>query len=171
MKQSYAGKSPKVQSPSYIHETAVLIGEVQVADHVSLWPGAVLRGDEAAITLGAYSNVQDNGVLHTDHGQALVVGSHVTIGHGAILHACTVEDEALIGMGAVVLNGAVVGKGAVIAAGAVVSPGVQVAPGMLYVGVPAKPVRALSEAELAKNRADPEAYWGRAEILMKEREG
>lgn len=165
MLQSFEEKYPKLGEPTYVHDTAVIIGEVSLADHVSVWPGAVLRGDLERITVGSYTNVQDNAVLHTDHAQVLRIGARVTIGHGAILHACTVEDEALIGMGSIILNGAVIGKGAIIAAGALVPPGTVVEPGMLYIGSPAKPHRPVTPEEAAHNHSEPEAYWRQAQVL------
>lgn len=163
MIQSFEEKYPKLAEPTYVHDAAVLIGDVTLGAYANVWPGAVLRGDDSAITVGSYTSVQDNAVLHTHHAEELHVGSRVTVGHGAILHACTVEDEALIGMGSIVLNGAVVGKGAIIAAGAVVSPGSRVEPGMLYAGCPAMPVRPVTPEEAARQHSEPEAYWQKAQ--------
>lgn len=163
MLQPFEEKHPKLGEPVYVHDTAVVIGGVRLADHVSVWPGAVVRGDAADISVGSYSNVQDNVVLHTEVGKPLQIGQRVTVGHGAILHACTVEDEVLIGMGSIVLTGAVIGKGAIIAAGALVTSGTVVAPGTLYIGSPAKPVRPVTPEEAAHNHSEPEAYWQKAQ--------
>lgn len=159
-----------MQMPVMVHPMATVIGDVTLGPRVSIWPGAVLRGDEHGIVIGEYSNIQDNCVVHVVADQGVWIGSHVTVGHGAILHACTVEDEALIGMGAIVLDGAVVGKGAILGAGALVPPGMRIEPGMLYVGVPAKQVRPVKPEEAAQNITAPEEYWHLAEAIGKEPE-
>lgn len=164
MLQSFEEKYPKL-GDSYAHEAAVIIGNVQLADQVSVWPGAVLRGDMGSITVGSYTNVQDNAVLHTDYNRDLRIGQRVTIGHGAILHGCTVEDEVLIGMGSILMNGAVVGKGSVIAAGSLVPQGAVLDPGMLYMGSPVKAVRPVTPEEAAYNHDEPEAYWRKAQVF------
>lgn len=164
MLQPFDGKYPKL-GDSYVHESAVIIGDVQLGDYVSVWPGAVLRGDLLSITVGDYTNVQDNAVLHTDYDQEVRIGQRVTIGHGAILHACAIGDEALIGMGSIILNGAVIGKGAIIAAGALVPQGAVVEPGMVYIGSPAKAVRPVTPEEAAHNHDEPEAYWRKAQMF------
>ena len=127
-----------------MHATAVVIGNVTLGPDVSVWPGAVLRGDRDAIVVGAGSNVQDGAVIHCDPGQPCVIGERVTIGHRAVVHGCTVEDGALIGIGAVVLNGAVIGHGTLVAAGAVVGEGKVIPPDVLIAGVPAKVLRPLT---------------------------
>ncbi len=133
-----------IHPSAWVHATAVIIGNVTLEADVSVWPGAVLRGDSDAIRVGAGSNVQDGAVLHCDPGKPCLVGAHVTIGHRAVVHGCTVEDGALIGIGAVVLSGAVVGAGTLVAAGAVVGEGRILPPGMLVAGVPAVTLRALT---------------------------
>ena len=129
---------------AWVHATAVVIGNVTLGPDVSVWPGAVLRGDRDAIVVGAGSNVQDGAVVHCDPGQPCVIGERVTIGHRAVVHGCTVEDGALIGIGAVVLNGAVIGHGTLVAAGAVVGEGKVIPPDVLIAGVPAKVLRPLT---------------------------
>ena len=129
---------------AWVHATAVVIGNVTLGPDVSVWPGAVLRGDRDAIVVGAGSNVQDGAVIHCDPGQPCVIGERVTIGHRAVVHGCTVEDGALIGIGAVVLNGAVIGHGTLVAAGAVVGEGKVIPPDVLIAGVPAKVLRPLT---------------------------
>lgn len=166
MLQQFEEKYPKLGEPVFVHDAAVVIGDVRLADHVSVWPGAVVRGDAAGITVGSYSNVQDNAVLHTDHSQSLQIGQRVTVGHGAILHACTVEDEALIGMGSIILNGAVIGRGAIIAAGALVPSGTKVDAGTVYIGSPATLRRPVTPEEAAHNHSEPEVYWQRAQRFM-----
>ena len=130
--------SPSVDDSAYVAPGAVLAGDVRLGARASVWFGCVLRSEVEAITIGEESNVQDLSVVHTDPGSPVVLGDRVTVGHRVVLHGCTVEDDALIGMGAVVLNGAVIGRGAVIAAGAVVTAGTVVPEMSLYAGVPAK---------------------------------
>jgi len=139
--------TPRIAKTAFVHSSAVVIGNVTLGEHVSVWPTAVLRGDRDAITIGDETNVQDGAVLHCDPGLPCVVGRRVTIGHRAVVHGCTVEDGALIGIGAVVLNGAVVGAGSLVAAGAVVSEGMIIPAGSLVVGVPAKVLRPLNQEQ------------------------
>ncbi len=125
----------------FVAENATVIGDVTLADDVSVWFGAVVRGDRDAITVGPGSNIQDNAVVHTTPGFPVTIGTGVSVGHGAILHGCTIHDRVLVGMGAVVLNGAVVGEGSIIGAGAVVTEGREIPPNSLVLGVPGKVVR------------------------------
>jgi carbonic anhydrase/acetyltransferase-like protein (isoleucine patch superfamily) len=135
----FQGISPVIGPDVYIAPTASVIGDVTIGEGSSVWHGASVRGDCWTITIGRYSNVQDGCVCHcTTGGPELVVGDNVTIGHGAIIHSCTVEDGALIGMGAVILDGARIGKGSIIAANAVVLEGTVIPPGSLVAGVPGK---------------------------------
>lgn len=140
-------QQPQVHATAWLHASATVIGDVTLGQDVSVWPGAVLRGDRDAIVVGAETNIQDGVVLHCDPGLPLRIGARVTVGHRAVLHGCTVEDGALIGIGAIVLNGAVVGAGSLVAAGAVVSEGMEIPPHSLVVGVPAKVLRPLSAAQ------------------------
>ena len=140
----YQGKTPRVSDEAFVAETAVLIGDVTVGKDSSVWFGAVLRGDLAAITVGEGTSVQDNVVLHCVKGRPMHIGSNVTLGHGAVVHCAAVGDNTLVGMGAVLLDGAVIGKDCVIGAGAVVKENAVVPDGTMMVGVPAKPVRSLS---------------------------
>jgi carbonic anhydrase/acetyltransferase-like protein (isoleucine patch superfamily) len=133
-----AGQTPTIAATAFLAETATVVGNVDLGDSASVWYGSVLRAEHSAITIGAETNIQDNTVVHTDPGFATTLGDRVTVGHRCILHGCTVEDDALIGMGAVVMNGAVIGEGAVVGAGAVVTEGTHVPPRTLAVGVPAK---------------------------------
>lgn len=125
----------------FIAENATVIGDVTLADDVSIWFGAVVRADRDTITVKAGSNIQDNAVVHTTPGFPVTIGAEVSVGHGAILHGCTIRDRVLVGMGAVVLNGAVVGEGSIIGAGAVVTEGKEIPPNSLVLGVPGKVVR------------------------------
>jgi carbonic anhydrase/acetyltransferase-like protein (isoleucine patch superfamily) len=145
----FGNGSPKIDPSSWVAPNATLVGAVTIDAHASVFYGAVLRADVDEIRIGAGSNVQDNVTMHTDSGTQLVVGSRVSIGHGAILHGCTIENDCLIGMGATVLNGAVIGEGSLVAAGAVVLEYTAIPAGSLVAGVPAKIVRQLSEEERA----------------------
>jgi carbonic anhydrase/acetyltransferase-like protein (isoleucine patch superfamily) len=133
-----------------VAETAQVIGRVALGMDASVWFGAVLRGDNEWITLGARSNVQDGSVLHTDMGSPLTLGDDVTVGHQAMLHGCTVGDGSLVGIQAVVLNGARIGRGCLVGAGALVTEGKEFPDGSLIVGSPAKLLRPLTEQELAR---------------------
>ena len=138
-------------SPSaFIHESAVVLGAVALGARASVWPGAVVRGDVDAITIGDDSNVQDGAVIHCDVGLPCVIGARVTIGHRAVVHGARVEDDCLIGIGAIVLNGAVIGRGSLVGSGAVVTEGTVVPPGSLVLGVPARVVGPLDEAQRAR---------------------
>lgn len=141
------GKDPKVDAESFVAPTASVVGDVTLHAGASVWYGAVLRGDVERICVGADSNVQDNCTLHADPGFPVTVGERVSIGHNAVVHGATVEDDCLIGMGATVLNGAVIGAGSLVAAQALVPQGTRVPPGSLVAGVPAKVKRELTEEE------------------------
>lgn len=140
---------PVVSPTAFVHPSAEVIGRVSLEGGASVWPGAVLRGDIEKISVGSESNIQDNAVVHTDHGVPTMVGRRVTVGHGAILHSCRVEDGALIGMGSVVLGKAVVGRGALVGAGSVVAPGARIPAGHLALGSPARVVRPLRRREIS----------------------
>ena len=153
----YQGISPRIAASAYVDAAAHVIGDVDVGDDASLWPCAVARGDVHFIRIGARSNVQDGAVLHVTHdgpytpgGFPLLIGDDVTIGHGAILHACTIEDACLIGMHATVLDGAIVRRHSMIGAGALVAPGKVVGEGELWLGNPARFARRLSDEEIEK---------------------
>ncbi|MFE1586671.1 gamma carbonic anhydrase family protein [Streptomyces sp. NPDC059402] len=141
------GKDPKVDAEAFVAPTASVVGDVTLHAGASVWYGAVLRGDVERISVGASSNVQDNCTLHADPGFPVTVGERVSIGHNAVVHGATVEDDCLIGMGATVLNGAVIGAGSLVAAQALVPQGMRVPPGSLVAGVPAKVKRELTEEE------------------------
>jgi carbonic anhydrase/acetyltransferase-like protein (isoleucine patch superfamily) len=151
------GKQPQLARGARVAENAVLVGDVTLEDGANIWYGAVLRGDIGRIVVGEGSNVQENACIHTEDGGECILGKNVTVGHGAILHGCTVCDGALIGMGAVILDGAVVGEGALVGAGALVTGGTVIPPGTLCLGSPAKPRRELTDEERAaslKNAVD-----------------
>ncbi|MBA3854013.1 MAG: gamma carbonic anhydrase family protein [Gemmatimonas sp.] len=151
-------REPRVSRTAWVHPAATIVGDVTLGDDVSVWPGAVLRGDRDAIVIGAETNVQDGAVLHCDPGLPLRIGARVTIGHRAVVHGCTIEDGALIGIGAIVLNGAVVGAGSLVAAGAVLGEGQVIPPDSLLVGVPARVLKPLTEEQRARVRAGFATY-------------
>jgi carbonic anhydrase/acetyltransferase-like protein (isoleucine patch superfamily) len=142
-------KKPQLGKNVFIAKTAVVIGDVTLGAHSSVWYGAVLRGDINRIVVGHHSNIQDNAVLHLADDFACVLGNWVTVGHSAVVHACQVGDECLVGMGAVILDGAVIGKQSIIGAKALVTQGTKIPPGSLVLGAPAKVVRKLSPEERA----------------------
>ena len=152
--RKFENLQPTIHATAFVDQMALVAGNVSIGADSSVWPMSVVRGDINRIEIGARTNIQDGSVLHVTHdsefapgGYALRVGDEVTVGHRVVLHACTVEDRCLIGMGAVVLDGAVVRSGAVIAAGALVAPGKDLQGGYLYVGSPAKRVRELTDKE------------------------
>lgn len=153
--RTYRGVAPKPGARVYVDPAATVIGDVELGDDVSIWPGAVLRGDVERIRVGARSNVQDGAVLHVTHdgpytpgGFPCLVGEDVTIGHAAVIHACTLGDCCLIGMHATVMDGAVVERHAFVGAGALVAPGKVVGEGELWIGNPARCARRLSDTEI-----------------------
>lgn len=153
---AYQGISPKLGDYVFIHPAATVIGDVILGNDVSIWPGVVVRGDVNHIRIGAGTNIQDSSVLHVSHksswepaGSPLIIGDNVTIGHKVILHGCTIEDECLVGMGSIVMDKVVVQKHVLLGAGSLVPEGKVLESGYLYLGSPAKKVRALTEKEIA----------------------
>ncbi len=162
---AFNGFHPQLASGAWVHPRGTVIGEVVLGENASVWPGAVLRGDVNHIYVGAGSNIQDNSVLHVSHktaadplGGPLVVGERVTVGHGVILHGCTIEDECLIGMGSIILDKALIQKNVLLGAGSLVPEGKVLESGYLYLGRPAKLVRALTAEELAYFNYSAEHY-------------
>ena len=158
MIQTYQDKSPVCAPSARAADNATLLGQITLGEEASVWFGAVLRGDEASIQVGDGSNIQDNAVVHCDEPYPVSIGKDVTVGHGAILHGCTIEDRCLIGMGAILLNGCVIGAGSLVAAGALVTQGTVVPPGSLVVGSPAKVARPLRPEETADILKSAETY-------------
>jgi carbonic anhydrase/acetyltransferase-like protein (isoleucine patch superfamily) len=154
----FEGVRPRIDPTAWVADTARVVGDVTLGPRASVWFGGALRGDIETITVGADSNVQDNAVLHTDDGCPLVIGSLVTVGHGAILHGCTIGDESLVGMGAIVLNGARIGRHCLVGAGTLVTEGKEFPDGSLIVGSPAKVVRTVSPEQIAGILANARRY-------------
>jgi carbonic anhydrase/acetyltransferase-like protein (isoleucine patch superfamily) len=153
---------PRIAASAWVADSATVIGRVELHDEASVWYGAVLRGDNERITLGARSNVQEHCVLHTDPGRPLVIGQGVTVGHQAMLHGCTIGDDVLIGIQAVVLNGAKIGRGCLVGAGAVVTENQEFPEHSLILGAPAKVVRPLSAEQQASILRSAAGYVAKA---------
>jgi len=146
--RSFGGKRPVLGRGVFLAETCAVIGDVEIGDETSIWYGTVIRGDVMPIRIGARTSVQDNTVVHVTAGRyGTTIGNDCTIGHGAIIHACTVEDFCLIGMGSVILDGARIGRGSLVGAGALVTPGTDIPPDSLVIGSPAKVKRPINEKE------------------------
>ena len=168
MIRSLRGIPPRIAVSAYVDPSAVVIGDVAIGERSSVWPNVSVRGDTGLITIGEESNVQDNSVLHLDEGVPLTIGDRVTVGHSVVLHGCVIEDESLIGIGAIVLNHARIGKGAVVAAGCLVPEGMQVPPRMLVMGVPAKVFRAVTEEEATRFREGCKHYVEKAAVYREQ---
>jgi carbonic anhydrase/acetyltransferase-like protein (isoleucine patch superfamily) len=153
-----AGGGPRAHAEAFVHPLAFVCGDVTLGARASVWPFAVVRGDNERIVVGDEANVQDGAVLHADPGLPCVLGARASVGHRAVVHGAHVGDGALVGMGALVLNGARVGEGALVAAGAVVREGFEVPPGALAAGVPARVVRALTGDERSRLERTAAAY-------------
>ena len=146
------------RAAGFVAPTATVIGDVTLGEETGIWYGAVIRGDKDRIEIGAGSNVQDNAVVHTSRGHPARIGREVSVGHGAILHGCTIGDRVLVGMGAIVMNGAVVGEDSIIAAGAVVTEGTVIPPGSVVMGVPAKVKKEATPEQREDIRKNAESY-------------
>jgi carbonic anhydrase/acetyltransferase-like protein (isoleucine patch superfamily) len=151
-------KAPSLGEGVYIAAGAMVLGDVTLGEYSSVWYNAVLRGDINRIVVGHHSNIQDNAVLHLADDFPCRIGNYVTVGHSAVVHACTVEDEVLVGMGAVILDGVVIGKQSIIGAKALVTQGTRIPPGSMVLGAPAKVVRALTRKERAGLKAWAQKY-------------
>lgn len=168
MLRSFRGVSPRVAPSAYVDPAAAVIGDVEIGARSSIWPSASLRGDISPIRIGDETSIQDGTCVHTDARFPAIVGNRVTVGHMAVLHGCIIEDEVLIGIGAIVLNGAKIGKGAVVAAGALVPEGAEIPAGMLAMGVPAKPKRPVTEEEQERFRVNCNNYVKRTQDYLDE---
>ncbi|OIQ75299.1 2,3,4,5-tetrahydropyridine-2,6-dicarboxylate N-acetyltransferase [mine drainage metagenome] len=154
----FDGVCPTVAESAWVADSAEVIGQVDLAADVSIWFGVVVRGDTDAIRIGARTNIQDLSVLHADFGMPLTLGTGVTVGHKAMLHGCSVGDDSLIGIGAVVLNGARIGKGCLVGAGALVTEGKEFPDGSMIIGSPAQVVRNLTPEQLQALRQSAQHY-------------
>lgn len=146
------------EKAAFVAENAAVTGDVTVGKDASVWYGASVRGDYAPIVIGESTNIQDNASIHVDHEAPVKIGKGVTIGHNAVIHGCTVEDDCLIGMGAIILNRAVIGKGSIIGAGALVTEGKVIPPGSLAVGSPATVMRKVTDEDLQRVRLNASSY-------------
>jgi carbonic anhydrase/acetyltransferase-like protein (isoleucine patch superfamily) len=159
MVADFLGRAPRFDASNYIAPTAAVIGDVTLGEGASVWFGASLRGDVHWIEVGAASNVQDNATVHVSRGtHPCRIGERVTVAHNAVVHGCTIEDDCLIAIGAVVLDGAVIGAGSLVGAGALVTPNTVVPPRSFVLGAPARVVRALTDEEVERNRANALHY-------------
>jgi carbonic anhydrase/acetyltransferase-like protein (isoleucine patch superfamily) len=154
------GQAPEFPASGnyFIADTATVIGKVRLHDCASVWFGAVLRGDNEWIVIGENSNVQDNATCHTDPGFPLSIGKNCTVGHNVILHGCTLEDGALVGMGSIVMNGAKIGRGSVVGAGAVITEGKEFPEHSLIIGAPARVIRTLDAAQVERMGSAARSY-------------
>ena len=154
--------TPQVPASAFVADSAQVMGQVILGEHSSIWFGAVLRGDNEPMTIGEGTNIQDGSVLHSDHGSPLTVGKHVTVGHKVMLHGCTIGDESLIGIGAVVLNGARIGKNCLVGAGSLVTEGKEFPDGSMIIGSPAKAVKQLSPEQIEGLKRSAQGYIANA---------
>ena len=156
---TYQGKTPQVHENVFLADGAYVIGDVTVASHANIWFNTVIRGDINPITIGTYTNIQDNCTLHVMHDHPAIIGNYVTVGHGAILHGCTVADNCLIGMGAIVLSYAEIGENCIIGAGSLITEHKKIPQNSLVMGSPGRVVRSLTEAEVDAIRASALKYY------------
>jgi carbonic anhydrase/acetyltransferase-like protein (isoleucine patch superfamily) len=154
----YKNLKPKISEEAFILESAQVIADVKIAPLASVWFNATVRGDMASIEIGEGTNIQDNAVIHTDTSKPTKIGKYVTVGHSAIIHAATVGDYALIGMGSIILNGASVGEYAMVAAGTLIPPGKVVPPRTLVLGNPMRIIRELTDSEIEVNINNSKTY-------------
>jgi gamma-carbonic anhydrase len=169
MIRSYRGVVPRIAASAYVDPSAQVIGDVVVGERSSIWPNVTVRADINIIRIGQETSIQDNSALHCDEGPfPLLIGDRVTVGHLAMLHGCTIEDECLIGIGATVLNGAKIGKGSVIAAGCVVPEGADIPPSSLVMGVPGKVKRQVTDEEQQRFREGVQHYVRATQIYREE---
>ena len=164
---SHRGISPNIHPTARVAENVTLLGDVTMEEHSSLWFGCIARGDVAPILIGANSNIQDGCLLHNKTGVPTIIGKNVTAGHGAILHGCTIEDNCLIGMGAILLNNCVIGEGSIVAAGALVTERTVIPPGSMVMGSPGKVVRAVrpEEREYIESNAKKYALYADEQLI------
>ena len=158
MIRNFRDKKPQVHESAYVAQSAQIIGDVILKENASIWDNAVLRGDIGRIEVGEGSNIQDVSSIHNTEGIPVIIGKNVTVGHRAVLHSCTIGDNTLVGMGAIVLDNVVIGKNCLIAAGAVVTPNTVIPDGSMAVGIPARVVKTLTESQINDNIKNAEEY-------------
>ena len=161
----FDGKTPHIHPDAYVAQNATVIGDIDIGAHSSIWPGAVLRADLSSITIGEYTSIQDNCVVHVEGSlshpspeTAALIGNYCTVGHGAILHGCTIGDRSLVGAQAVIFNNATIGEGSIIGMGAVISDNKEIPPRSVVMGVPGRVVRTVTEEEWNTSKAHAELY-------------
>jgi len=170
MIRNFKDKKPQIDETAYVAESAQIIGDVVLRKNVSVWDNVVLRGDLGQIVVGEGSNIQEVSVIHNAPGIPVIIGNNVTIGHRVVLHSCTIGDNTLIGMGAIVLDNANIGKNCIVAAGAVVTPNAVIPDGSVVMGVPARVVRNITESQIEENIKNAEEYVKLAEVYKNEKE-
>ncbi|WP_315078722.1 gamma carbonic anhydrase family protein [uncultured Clostridium sp.] len=158
MIKNFLNNMPNISENVYISETSVIIGDVVIKENSNIWFGAVIRGDEQSISIGCETNIQENVVIHGDGENKVIIGDGVTIGHGAIIHGCTIDDNVLIGMGAIILNGAKISKNSIVAAGSLITQNKEFEEGALILGNPAKVIRKLTQEEIQANKESSLTY-------------
>jgi carbonic anhydrase/acetyltransferase-like protein (isoleucine patch superfamily) len=159
MIHEFKNKKPIIADDVFLAPGCQIIGNVKIAKECSIWHNATLRADIGPITIGEYTNIQDNAVVHIDYDYPTIIGNGVTIGHGAIIHGCTINDNCLIGMGAIILNGAVISENCLIGAGALITENKEIPPNSLVVGVPGKVLRKLTKEEIEKLKESAKEYY------------
>lgn len=169
MIRSFKDKKPQIDETAYVAESSQIIGDVVLKKNSSVWDNAVLRADIGKIIVGEGSNIQDVCAVHNTKGIPVIIGNNVTVGHGVVLHSCTIGDNSLIGMGAVILDNVTIGKNCIVAAGAVVTPNTVIPDGSMVMGVPAKVVRSLTENQINANVKNAEEYVKLAETYKNEK--
>jgi len=167
--RGYAGKFPKMGKPIYIDPLATVIGDVELGDYVSIWPNAVIRGDSLIICIGSWSNIQDNCMVHAGPHTITEIGEYCTVGHGAILHGCSIGNNCMVGMGSIVMNGANIGDYCMIGAGTLITEGKIFPARSLIIGSPGKVVRELTVEEISGIREAAEHYWDNALVYMQKK--
>jgi len=160
MIRAFGGKTPKIAPTAFISEAAYIVGDVEIGEHSSVWPGAVIRGDYAKVTIGEYVHLEDNCVAHC--GTPLVIGNHIIVGHSAVIHCAAIGDNVLIGSNATILDGAKIGESCIIGAGSLVTPDTIIPPRSLVVGVPAAVKGQVTDEQIKRLREDIEGYWAYA---------
>ena len=166
MIREFGGKTPKIARTAFISEAAYVVGDVEIGEHSTVWPGAVIRADYARVIIGEYVHLEDNCVVHC--GTPLVIGSYIIIGHGAVVHCATIGDNVLVGSNATILDRATVGDSCIIGAGSLVTPDTIIPPRSLVVGVPATVKGQVTDEQIRRLRADVEGYYAYALLYKNE---